>query len=368
MSSQQQLQLVNKNSIGTNWEPAFPTIAHCGIYLIYHYGEIWSNSRIADEVKQRMNSNTGAGNISWYKVNLKKGKLKFENYLDVTQEKKSAKLKPEKKPVKLVEQKQDDFDNPLTVDDDSVGAKEANPITQLAIDFKRQRTEKSFALLYNRLKPGMLYHAMSILKVQTLADDVLNVAFTKIWQKIDQYNRHWCFSTWAYKIVRNEAMQLVRREKRFSTLEDKTGGDRTDAIQYEEFSVNSAEESWVPDYFEDEEEDYSKSMYEKVLKQIHDMPKTYKEIMIDRELGGMKYKDIAKKHKININSVKTRIKRARMQIQGDNQEYVKIVERKNRKRNNEKEGNTNKEELDIYEQARIKVQEVTSQDILDSII
>ncbi len=54
--------------------------------------------------------------------------------------------------------------------------------------------------------------------------------------------------------------------------------------------------------------------------------------MIDRELNDMKYKHIADKYGININSVKTRIKRARMQIIDNNQEYYRIVQAKKKKK------------------------------------
>jgi len=57
------------------------------------------------------------------------------------------------------------------------------------------------------MKPGMIYHAMNILKDEDSAEDVVSMAFTKIWTKIDQYNPYWNFSTWSYRIVRNEAIQ-----------------------------------------------------------------------------------------------------------------------------------------------------------------
>lgn len=360
--------MVTKKS---NSEPEFPTIAHCGIYLIYHYGEVWSNARLAEEVKQRMGSNTGAGNISWYKVNLKKGKLKVEKYVDTSVEpisrsmEKPKKVELPKKPVAIGPQ----IDNPLEVKPETLYTPTSNnPIQNLAMEFFTTKTDRSFRALYNRLKPGLTYHASNIIKDQTLTDDVVNVAFTKIWQKIDQYNPHWCFSTWAYKIVKNEAMQLVRREQKFSSMEDAKGGDKTDVTQYSEYAVKAAEETWIPDYLEDNEEDFNQMVYEKVLREIQALPKTYKDIMIDRELNEMKYKDIAKKHKININSVKTRIKRARTQIQSNNEEYMRIVERRNKSRKNEAKEESAQKEIDIFEQARLKVEASSQEDICSTIV
>lgn len=348
-------------------EQKFATIAHCALFYIYHYGEIWSNNRLADEVKNIMNSKTGPGNISWYKVNIKKGSIKIEDYVDTSVEKMGKKIeKPKPEPVQPASTDMVPIPNELLASPESLmRPPSSSQIQTLAMEFYRTRTEKSFSAMYERLKPGMTYHAMSVLKDQSLASDVVNVAFTKIWQKIEQYNPYWCFSTWAYKIVRNESMQLVRREKQFSTLEDANGVDKTDSMRFVEYSNQTSEDHiYNPDYFADEEEDFNKTVYEKVLKQISDLPKTYKEIMVDRELNDMKYKDIAEKYKININSVKTRIKRARMQIIDNNPEYAKIVERRNRSRKNEKAANK-KEELSIFDQARLKIE--ASGDLLDII-
>jgi RNA polymerase sigma-70 factor (ECF subfamily) len=56
------------------------------------------------------------------------------------------------------------------------------------------------------------------------------------------------------------------------------------------------------------------SVYESVLDEIRDLPEIYREIMVDREINGMKYKDIAEKYGIKKRSIATRIRRARARI------------------------------------------------------
>jgi hypothetical protein len=111
--------------------------------------------------------------------------------------------------------------------------------------------------------------------------------------------------------------------------------NHSDSMQYNEYSLinRGAEEELIsvePNWDLDENEDMHQAVYEKVLKEINGLSKFYKEIMIDRELNGMKYKQIAEKYNININSVKTRIKRARMQIIDNNPEYFKLVQSRNK--------------------------------------
>jgi DNA-directed RNA polymerase specialized sigma24 family protein len=55
-------------------------------------------------------------------------------------------------------------------------------------------------------------------------------------------------------------------------------------------------------------------VYENVIDEIRELPEIYRDIMIDREINGMKYKDIADKYGIKKRSIATRIRRARTRI------------------------------------------------------
>ena len=84
--------------------------------------------------------------------------------------------------------------------------KEKN-IQTLANNFIEFRDERSFKLLYERVKPGVLNHCYSILKEAELAEDAFLNAMAKVWQKIEQYdNSRGNFSTWCYNIARNESL------------------------------------------------------------------------------------------------------------------------------------------------------------------
>ena len=56
------------------------------------------------------------------------------------------------------------------------------------------------------------------------------------------------------------------------------------------------------------------AIYESVLDEIRALPELYRDIMIDREINNMKYKDIAEKYDIKKRSIATRIRRARCKI------------------------------------------------------
>jgi RNA polymerase sigma-70 factor (ECF subfamily) len=191
--------------------------------------------------------------------------------------------------------------------------KEKN-IQRLAEDFITQKTDKSFKNLFDRLRPGVLNHCYLILKEQELAEDAFLNTMAKIWTKIEQYNDdRGNFSTWCYNIARNESLLLLKSRKKYNSRTDieieflsekNTIGDMGGVYNMEEdFSYA----------FMSEENDMD-VIYESVLSEIRELPDLYRDIMIDREINNMKYKDIAEKYGIKKRSIATRIRRARNKI------------------------------------------------------
>lgn len=191
--------------------------------------------------------------------------------------------------------------------------KEKN-IQKLAQDFIESRCDKTFKPLFERLRPGILNHCYLILKEHELAEDAFLNTMTKIWVKIEQYNdERGNFSTWCYNIARNESLLLMKSRRRFfshietelEVLSNKNSiGDLGGHYNMEEDPTNT--------FFTDK--DNVEDIYESVLDEIKSLPELYRDIMIDREINHMKYKDIAEKYGIKKRSIATRIRRARGKI------------------------------------------------------
>lgn len=190
-------------------------------------------------------------------------------------------------------------------------SKEKN-IQILAESFINTRDERSFRFLFERVKPGVLNHCYTILRDFELAEDAFLNAMSKVWQKIDQYDtERGNFSTWCYNIARNESLLLLKSRSKYVTQSS------------EEIEISSARREEKNSTYEIEEDplwDFLSSgtdideVYENVIGEIRDLPEIYRDIMIDREINGMKYKDIADKYGIKKRSIATRIRRARTRI------------------------------------------------------
>jgi len=190
-------------------------------------------------------------------------------------------------------------------------AKEKN-IQVLAESFIQTRAEREFKSLYERVKPGILNHCYGILKDFELAEDAFLNAMSKVWQKIDQYDSdRGNFSTWCYNIARNESLLLLKSRKRYIS-------QTSEEMEYT--SAKAEEKNPSYDIEEDPLWDFLcggsdiDDVYEQVIDEIKELPEIYRDIMIDREINGMKYKDIADKYNIKKRSIATRIRRARTKI------------------------------------------------------
>jgi RNA polymerase sigma factor (sigma-70 family) len=55
--------------------------------------------------------------------------------------------------------------------------------------------------------------AMSIIKDEFIAEEVIQDAFVKAYQQLNNFKHHSKFSTWLYKIVTNESLMRLRKMK-----------------------------------------------------------------------------------------------------------------------------------------------------------
>lgn len=184
-------------------------------------------------------------------------------------------------------------------------------IQKLAETFIENRTDSDFKNLYDRLRPGLLNHCFGIIKERDLSEDAFLNCMSKIWTKIDQYDKdRGNFSTWCYNIARNESLLLIKSRKRYSYQSD----DEVEFSAAMSPDVHSYDPESDPLWnFISDEESFEK-IYDAVIDEIQDLPPLYKDIMIDREINHMKYKDIAEKYDIKKRSIATRIRRARNKI------------------------------------------------------
>ena len=147
-------------------------------------------------------------------------------------------------------------------------------------------------------------------------DDICSKSFEKAFRQIGTYDPDRSqFSTWLMTIARNTALDTVEHENRAHRQEVSLDDDKRTTMIVS--SMEDAGGSALDNIIQGEEEDRTE-------KYIAGLPELYRDIARMRLVDGLQYKEIAEEMDMELNTVRTRIRRAKALIdkmkQDDNEE------------------------------------------------
>lgn len=183
--------------------------------------------------------------------------------------------------------------------------KKSNSIQTLADNFISNKCEKTFIELRKGLKPGLENFVSKYFSDRDLINEVVSQTFITIWEKLSQYNREYNFSTWTYAIAKNEALGILRIQKRNISHEKLTEN------QSKLLKIYSPEVSMDVECFGPSGETVVQFLYDKSLEEIKNLKEPYRTVMTQREIEKKQLQDIANNLGWNLNTVKTRLRKAR---------------------------------------------------------
>ncbi len=135
-------------------------------------------------------------------------------------------------------------------------------------------------------------------------DDICSKSFEKAFRQIRSYDPSKSqFSTWLTTIARNTAIDTLEQESRtqrqYVSIDEQpgTGSD-----------IGSGEDSPLDSIIRDEDQVETE-------KYIEGLPELYRQIARMRLLDGLQYKEIAEETGLTLNTVRTRIRRAKDMIE-----------------------------------------------------
>ena len=159
--------------------------------------------------------------------------------------------------------------------------------------------KNSFEVLYKE-SAGFVYNVALRISANTfVAEEATQEVFIKAFRNASSFEARADIKTWLYRIAVNTTLDITRKQRRES-------GRR---VSYDEDIVEKAGGS----------DDVEKTMTAvaaraTVQKLLDTLPEEQKVCIILRELEGLSYEEIARTLEVNINTVRTRIKRARTRL------------------------------------------------------
>jgi RNA polymerase sigma-70 factor (ECF subfamily) len=137
------------------------------------------------------------------------------------------------------------------------------------------------------------------------AEDVMQDAFLKAYEKLDQFQGNSKFYTWLVRIAVNESLMRLRKRRtgRMVSIDED--------LETEEGTVPRDLADWAPD----PEQNYTQSELGEILeKTIKGLPPGFKVVFELRDVQGLSTEDTAEALGLSVPAVKSRLLRARLQL------------------------------------------------------
>lgn len=172
----------------------------------------------------------------------------------------------------------------------------------------------AFEQLVKRYDRNIFRIAQHITQNREDAEDVVQDAFLKAYENLDQFQGNSKFYTWLVRIAVNESLMKLRRRKTSKTV------SMDEDVETEEGSMPREFADWSPN----PEQQYGQSELGDILrKTIQGLPTSFRTVFVLRDVEGLSTEETAEMLNLSIPAVKSRLLRARLQLRERLNRYFK---------------------------------------------
>ena len=187
---------------------------------------------------------------------------------------------------------------------EKTGSKLTNLSDMELVKMALDQNQAAFIVLYTRYNTGVKGHISRYVSQKEDIEDICLESFQKAFSQIGSYNSEYKFSTWLYRIARNTAFDHLNKHDREKTYMPTTS-----------INEDTAELKELPATMHNPEEDIiTQQEYDKWLTNIEKLKDDYRIVAKMNLIDNFGYKEIADALDMPINTVKTKIRRAKAQL------------------------------------------------------
>ena len=164
--------------------------------------------------------------------------------------------------------------------------------------------ERAYVELVNRYKDRLLNFVFQFLGDIEQAEDVVQDTMLRLYEKKHYYKEIAKFSTWIYTIARNLAnTELRKKKRRKTTYLSQLSKER----QFEIPAIQDDVDQSLQNEF----------ISDRIQSAINNLPEHFKVVIILRDIQELSYEDISNIVEVPLGTIKSRINRARIQLQAE---------------------------------------------------
>src|SRR5438067_6944265 len=172
----------------------------------------------------------------------------------------------------------------------------------------------AFEELVKRYDRNIFRIAQHITQNREDAEDVVQDAFLKAYENLEQFQGNSKFYTWLVRIAVNEWLMELRRRKTSKTV------SMDEDVETEEGSMPREFADWSPN----PEQQYGQSELSDILrKTIQGLPTSFRTVFVLRDVEGLSTEETAEMLHLSVPAVKSRLLRARLQLRERLNRYFK---------------------------------------------
>ncbi|HEX2327560.1 MAG TPA: sigma-70 family RNA polymerase sigma factor [Candidatus Angelobacter sp.] len=173
---------------------------------------------------------------------------------------------------------------------------------------------EAFSQLVNRYDRNVFRIAQHITHNEEDAQDVVQDAFLKAYQNLEQFQGNSKFYTWLVRIAVNEALMKLRKRRT----------DRTVSLDEDVETEDGAMPREVADWSPNPEQLYGQSELGDILKKtVQGLPPGFRTVFVLRDVEGLSTEETAEMLGLSVPAVKSRLLRARLQLRERLARYFK---------------------------------------------
>ncbi|MBR5498716.1 MAG: sigma-70 family RNA polymerase sigma factor [Bacteroidales bacterium] len=187
---------------------------------------------------------------------------------------------------------------------ETTGSKLTNMQDSELVRLALEQNQAAFIVLYTRYNIGVKSHISRYISQKEDIEDIALESFQKAFSQISTYNDEYKFSTWLYRIARNTAFDHISRHDR-----------ERNNLPTTSINEDLAELKELPATMHNPEEDIiNQQEYDKWLTNIEKLKDDYRVVAKMNLIDNFGYKEISEALELPLNTVKTKIRRAKAQL------------------------------------------------------
>ena len=167
-----------------------------------------------------------------------------------------------------------------------------------------EQNQVAYIVLYTRYHVGVKSHISRYVSQKEDIEDICLESFQKAFSQIGSYNPEYKFSTWLYRIARNTAFDhLSRHDRERNNMPTTSINDELVELKELPATMHNPEEDII-----------NQQEYDKWLNNIEKLKEDYRTVARMNLIENFGYKEIAEALDMPINTVKTKIRRAKAML------------------------------------------------------